>query len=283
MMRASRMFPALVLGIATSIAGPLSGQGVVIAPHTIFIDNRVRSAAIELYNPGADPIEADLEIFFGYPVSDSAGQFALRTVEQPDSTLPSAAAWIQAFPRKIVIGPQRTQTVRLLGRPPANLPDGEYWARLKVSAMAGQVPVQGAPDDTSAVQVMINLQVNTVLPVLYRKGTVTTGVQISKLLLARQGPDSVRVGATFVRQGNAAFLGTLRVALVDTAGQVVAQAKQPTTVYFTMEPRVVLSAPRLAPGRYKLRVELASEREDLPATSLLQMTPVADSIEVTLP
>jgi hypothetical protein len=86
-----------------------------------------------------------------------------------------------------------------------------------------------------------------------------------------------------VRQGNAAFLGTLRVAVVDTAGQVVAQAKQPTTVYFTMEPRLVLSAPRLAPGRYKLRVELASEREDLPATSLLQMSPAADSIEVTLP
>ena len=282
-MRASVLFPALLLGFATSAAGHLAAQGVVIAPHVIFIDNRVRSAAVELYNPGTDPIEADLEIFFGYPVTDSAGQFVLRTVEHPDSTLPSAAAWIQAFPRKIVIGPQRTQTVRLLGRPPANLPDGEYWARLKVSAMAGQVPIQGAPDDTGAVQVRINLQVNTVMPVLYRKGAVSTGVRVSNLSLSRQGPDSLRFGASFAREGNAAFLGTIRIAVVDTAGQVVAQARQPTTVYFTMDPRLVLSAPKLPAGRYKLRLELASEREDLPATALLQIPPVIDSIEVTLP
>jgi len=280
-MRCSPLIPTLFL--CYTAARGLAAQGVVIAPHTIFIDNRVRSAAVELYNPGTDPVEADLSIFFGYPVSDSTGQFQLRIVEAPDSTLPSAAAWIQAFPRKIVIGPQRTQTVRLLGRPPANLPDGEYWARLKVSVMAGQVPVQGAPDDTAAVQVRINLQVNTVLPVLYRKGAVSTGVKISQLSMARLGPDSLAVRASLARQGNAAFLGTLRAAVVDSAGQVVAQAKVPMTVYFTMEPKVLLSAPKLPAGRYKLRVELASEREDLPPTALLPMTPVLDSLEVTLP
>jgi P pilus assembly chaperone PapD len=280
-MRHSSLVPVLLLGLVA--AARLAAQGVVIAPHTIFIDNRVRSAAVELYNPGTDPIEADLSVFFGYPVSDSTGQFQLKIIEAPDSTLPSAATWIQAFPRKVVIGPQRTQTVRLLGRPPQGLPDGEYWARLKVSAMAGQVPIQGAPDDTAAVQVRINLQVNTVLPVLYRKGAVSTGVRISQLSMARLGPDSLSIRASLARQGNAAFLGTLRAAVVDSAGQVVAQTTVPMTVYFTMEPRVLLSAPKLLPGRYKLRVELASEREDLPPAALLPMRPVTDSLEVTLP
>jgi len=280
-MRLPSLIPILLLSVAA--AHSLAAQGAVIAPHTIFIDNRVRSAAVELYNPGTDPIEADLSIFFGYPVSDSIGQFELKTVENPDSTLPSAAAWIQAFPRKVVIGPQRTQTVRLLGRPPQNLPEGEYWARLKVSVMAGQVPVQGAPDDTTGVQVTINLQVNTVLPILYRKGAVNTGVKITGLSMARLGPDSLTVQTSLVREGNAAFLGVLRAAVVDTAGQVVAQAKIPTAVYFTMQPRLLIRAPGLPAGRYKLRIELASEREDLPPASLLPMAPVSDSIEVTLP
>lgn len=282
-MRTSLLLPALLLGLATSAAGRLAAQGAVIAPHTIFIDNRVRSAAVELYNPGTDPIEADLSVFFGYPVSDSLGQFDLKIVENPDSTLPSAAAWIQAFPRKIVIGPQRTQTVRLLGRPPAGIPDGEYWARLKVSVMAGQVPVQGTPDDTAAVQVNLNLQVNTVLPVLYRKGAVSTGLKITALSMARVGPDSLVVNTALEREGNAAFLGVLRAAVVDSAGNLVAQGKIPMAVYFTMQPRMFLSSPRLPAGRYKLRVELASEREDLPPASLLPITPVTDSIEVTLP
>jgi P pilus assembly chaperone PapD len=280
-MRRSPLIPALFLCVAA--ARVLAAQGVVIAPHFLFIDNRVRSASVELYNPGTDPVEADLSLFFGYPVSDSAGQFDLKIVQSPDSTMPSAAAWIQAFPRKIVIGPQRTQTVRLLGRPPQNLPDGEYWARLKVSVMAGQVPVRGAPDDTAAVQVSINLQVNTVLPVLYRKGAVSTGVRVTRLAMARLGPDSLVVNAALAREGNAAFLGTLRTAVVDSAGQVVAQGRLPMAVYYTMEPRIFLSAPKLPAGRYKLRIELASEREDLPPTALLPVTPVVDSLEVTLP
>src|SRR2546427_894149 len=47
-----------------------------------------------------DPAEVTISTAFGYPITDSLGHITLRSVAQPDSTLPSAAAWIQAFPRR---------------------------------------------------------------------------------------------------------------------------------------------------------------------------------------
>jgi hypothetical protein len=100
----------------------------------VFIDHRTRSRWVQLYNPGTEAAEVSIEALFGYPVTDSIGQLELRTIEKPDSTFPSAVGWIQAFPRRTVIQPLARQTIRLLVTPPAGIADGEYWARLAITA-----------------------------------------------------------------------------------------------------------------------------------------------------
>jgi len=42
-------------------------------------------------------------------VTDSTGGIVLRTVEAPDSTEPSAAAWLQAFPRRLTVALSRAK------------------------------------------------------------------------------------------------------------------------------------------------------------------------------
>src|SRR5439155_1564746 len=161
----------LPLVLAFGAGAPLAAQGVLVAPHAIYIDHARRSGTVTLYNPNRDAAEVTISTAFGYPVTDSLGHFALRTVDQPDSTLPSAAAWVQAFPRRLTIAPLQRQTVRLLATPPAGLPDGEYWARLIISARGGRLPVAGV-GDTAAVRVQLNLVVNTNIGLAYRKGPV---------------------------------------------------------------------------------------------------------------
>ena len=168
----------LWLAAALGLLGTsLRAQGVMVAPHAVYIDHRVRSGSVLLYNPGTEPVEVSISTFFGYPTTDSAGAIVLRTVDTPDSTLPSAAAWIQAFPRRLTVAPLERQTVRLLARPPAGLADGEYWLRLVIAAKAGQVPVTGV-SDTTGIQVGLTLEVRTVIGVAYRKGAVSTGVAL---------------------------------------------------------------------------------------------------------
>lgn len=273
--------PLLALLLALGAAPCLAGQGVLVAPHAVYIDHARRSGTVTLYNPNPDPAEVTISTAFGYPVTDSLGQFALRTVDEPDSTLPSAAAWVQAFPRRLTIGSRERQTVRLLATPPAGLPDGEYWARLIISARGGKLPVGGVAD-TSAVRVELNLVVNTNIGLAYRKGPLATGVALSKLR-ARTLRDSIEVWSRLERRGTAAYVGTVRAVLVDTAGRARSTLSAPIGVYFVMEPRYALPTIGLPPGRYWLRYELVTEREDLDPAVVLRAAAVRDSLEVRLP
>ncbi len=259
----------------------LPAQGVLVAPHAVFMDHRTRGGAVTLFNPGNDPVEVSIGLLFGYPVTDSAGEYMLRTVETPDSTLPSAAGWIRAFPRRLVLGPRERKTVRLLGQPPAGLPDGEYWARLAVQAKAGQVPVQNL-GDTTGITVGLSLEVRTVIPVSYRKGSVTSGVAISRLEARIEG-DSLVARARLERTGDAAYLGTARGTLVDSTGKVVASFEEPVSVYFDVAPRFTAPLARTGPAPYRFRLEVTAEREDLSPDQLLRSAPARDSLVLANP
>ena len=272
---------SILVVLALGSAAPLAAQGVLIAPHAVYIDHARRSGTVTLYNPNPDPAEITISTAFGYPVTDSLGHFALRAVDRPDSTLPSAAAWVQAFPRRLTIAPLERQTVRLLATPPAGLPDGEYWARLIVSARGGKLPLRSAAE-TAAVRVQLNLVVNTNIGLAYRKGPVATGVALSQLRARRVG-DSVEVWSRLERRETAAYVGTVRAALVDSTGKVRSTLNAPIAVYFVMAPRYALSVARLAPGPYWVRYELVTEREDLDPAVVLQAAAVRDSVQVRLP
>ncbi len=261
-------------------AGPVLAQGVLVAPHAVFIDPRSRSGWVQLHNPGAEPTEVAIEAIFGYPVTDSLGVLQLHTVEVPDSTAPSAAGWLQIFPRRVVIPPQTRQMVRLLVLPPAGVPDREYWARLVISAKAGQLPVAGA-DSASGIAVGLSLEVRTIIPLIYRKGQTSTAVSLTSLR-ASADSDSVVVRVRLTRQGSAAFLGSVRGTLVDGRGRNAGSFTVPISVYYDIEPRFAISRRGLPPGEYQLQVEAVSERDDIAPENILPTAAARSTVTVRL-
>jgi hypothetical protein len=279
-------------GMLALAAASLAAQGVMVAPHAVFIDHSRGSGSVLLYNPGTEPVEVSISTIFGYPTTDSSGNIKLNTIDNPDSTVPSALAWVQAFPRRLTVAPKERQTVRVLARPPVGLADGEYWLRLVIAAQAGTVPITGV-SDTTAIQVGLKLEVRTIIGVNYRKGAVMTGVALSNLRAQVVG-DSVITRARLERRGNAAFIGMIRETIVDSTGAVHAQRmgdslitsyQSPIGVYFTMEPRLAsaIPVPGLPRGRYWLRYEVVAEREDLDPKVVLKAPAVRDSVRLVVP
>jgi len=268
----------VALAAAILIMAPLA-QAIVVAPHHTFLDHRTRSSVIHLHNGGTDPEEVAISFIFAYPVSDSAGNVKVQVFEEPDADEPSAASWIRAYPRRMMVGPGQTQAVRLLAQPPADLPDGEYWTRAVVSARGAQIPFE-SPD--TAVKIGLTLETRTVVPVTYRKGQVTTGVVMTGLEHAVEA-DSVVARVGMRRTGNGAFLGTLHVTLVDGSGNVGAEVHRLVAVYHELTRRVAIPVSDLPTGPYTLQVRVDTQRSDLDPQDVLPAQALQDSLMFWLP
>jgi hypothetical protein len=275
-MRTLRLSPLLMV----LAPGWLAAQGILVAPHSIFIDHRTRGGFVELYNPEARPVEVELLTLYGYPVTNAQGQLELRVIESPGKDDPTASGWIQVLPRRVLIPPLTKQTIRLLGRPPASTADGEYWARLEIRAKEGQVAVAGA-DSTPGIQMRLNLEVRTIIPVYYRKGPVASGVELSDVRTTLE-PDSIGVRMRLKRSGNAAYIGTVRGSLRNQADREVRSFDTPIAVYYDIDPRFGMSRQGLPPGQYTLHLEVAPERADIPPEQLLRSPPVRTVVPIVV-
>lgn len=258
----ARAVAVLAVFITGALVRPAvsNAQGVLVAPPGVFIDNRTRSGSLELYNPNQVPAEITISTIFGYPVTDSTGQLSLYTRENPDSTMPSAASWIVAYPRRLLLAPNTRQTIRLQGRPPANMPDGEYWTRLVIAAKTGAAPADSMAD-TASIQVGLSFEVRTVIGVWYRKGAVTTGVDLKDVQVSMLA-DSVALRPFLTRKGSGAFLGMMRARVTDATGKQVGTLERQVAVYYDLAPLFTIPVGTLVPGNYTVRMEISTDRSD---------------------
>lgn len=267
----------LVAGLPASAVA----QGVLVAPHGIFIDARTRSGAIELYNPGDVAAEVSVSAFFGYPTTDATGQIVLAAppAEGADTISASAAKWVRILPDRVVLQPRERQTLRVLMRPPVGLPDGEYWSRIVVDAR--EVPPAPATASDGAISVGLSMRVRTIIALFYRQGSVGSAVTLGAVT-ARHAGDSLQVELPLERTGNAAYLGTVRLQLRNAAGSVVRSTETTVGVYYTMRPRLALDVAGVPAGEYRLEVEVGSQRPDLPREVVLPSAVARQSVNVTL-
>lgn len=277
---ARRRYPRWLLPLAVTAAllVPAVIEAVYVSPTAVFMDDKTRTAQVTLGNSSDVAEEVTVEARFGFLDTDSAGTPFVRLIDDPPPQFPSAVNWLRLFPLRLRLQPGDKQVLRILARPPADLPDGEYWSRLIVTSRRAAPEV--ASTDTT-VHVGLNLEIRLITSISYRKGNVTTGVSIRDLAAHAEG-DSLTVMLGTDRAGNAAYLGTAYFDLVDGSGQSVRDWSTPVAVYYPIRRRFVFPLDSLAPGDYRVRVRLETTRPDLPQERVLPAAPVADSISITI-
>ncbi len=261
----SRRLPVALAGaILGSLLWPILADAILVAPTAVFIDHRSRSGEVYLVNRGNDPEEVSVELKFGYPDADSTGDVYIHFFDSLPAGAPSAAGWVRAYPRRVVVPPGAQQLVRLMATPPAGLPDGEYWSRIVITSRQAAPAVQVTD---SGVRAQINVEMRTVISLMYRKGEVQTGLVLNDFRAELRG-DSLVVWMDLARSGNAAWLGTARVSL---AGDGVAQQDWDTqlAVYAPLRRRLAFAVGTLRPGGYSARLLLSTARDDIPQASIL--------------
>jgi hypothetical protein len=174
-----------MLLIGMLLVWPVLADAVVVAPHALFLTDDARVGDLRLVNNGAEPEEVVLDFEYGYPLSDTAGEMRVVLIPSPEPGAPSSAAWLRAFPRRVLLQPGQSQTVRIRAEPPDGLPAGEYWSRLVVTSTPATAPPSTAADST--VRVGITFRVRTITSVTFRKGRVETSVELDSLSASAAG------------------------------------------------------------------------------------------------
>jgi hypothetical protein len=229
-----------------------------------------------VHNPDVTPVEIEVELIYGYPRGDGEGGVRVFLDPDPDQDEPSCANWVRALPRRVILMPGDRQTIRFLARPPAGLADGEYWSRIVITSRPADHHVQGIEvEEAEGVQVGLTLATRTIVSLTYRKGPLTTGIEVDNLE-AQLTPREIITRMNLTRLGSAAWLGRVDAVLLDVDGEEITRWDRALAVY--EDHRRVLRFPldrRIDPGSYILSLRYSTERTDLPPEGVIPSEPVA--------
>lgn len=238
----SGMFAFVLLAMAAQLTA-----GVLAAPTVVVLSDKNRTGRVNLENPSASPKEVEVYFSFGIPESDSLGNIELTLQDTNISDPRSCADWIRAFPRKVILPPNGSQVVRLVARPPKDLEDGEYWARIVIRSQEGETELPMA-EQNEQITTKLNMIMQTAISLKYRTGDLAAEVQLRRMDVQMQ-EKTVQILADLENTGNVSYLGIYDCQLLDADNKIISSTSGNLAVYRRMRKRINLP---IVDGEFKM-------------------------------
>lgn len=271
---------AAMVGFLFGLLAAESAAQVLISPTVVFISDKSPTGRLTLLNQSPHDQEITVEFSFGLPVSDSLGNVFVTFQDSAVTDPRSALGWVKAFPRSVIIKPDERQILRLMARPPKDLFDGEYWARVMISSRRTQTPVMPL-DKEGTIGTKIHMVTRQAIMLKYRKGDLTCTLDL--LGATAQIKDStVEVMIDMANRGNVSYMGTLQCWLRDSKGTEIDHHSLRLAVYRDLKRRVTLNlGSREHRPPYEVQVKISSEgRNDINPKDLIAGNKINYSVTV---
>ena len=186
---------------------PGQAQGdLMIMPKRLVFDGSERSQEINLANTGSDSAVYAIS-FIQYKMKED-GSF--QQIEQPEDGQRFADNFLRFYPRRVSLGPNESQTIRLQLTRTGEMTDGEYRSHLYFRAIEEQTAL--GSEDVKENDDNISINIRTVfgisIPVIIRKGTSTTEVELEDISF---DPAENMLSLDISRTGNMSVYGNLFV------------------------------------------------------------------------
>ena len=256
-----------------------AGAQVVIAPPIVFISDQLPYGTFVVSNVSTVPQEVDIAFKFGYPNTDSVGNIFMDYNDSTGSARNySCASWLSAFPTKFILNPGQEQVVHMSVSSPDSLNDGVYWSRLVTISQPQQKFVGKIKSGITANIIFVFRQITSVL---YEKGKLDTGIRVDGFH-ASQDSASVNLYADLRRIGDAPFLGTVSIHVLNQNGDIVYANEGLIAVYMGFVKSFDIPLSKLPARNYSATITLSTNRSDIPPSQQLKMTPVSKSFSFTV-
>lgn len=252
---------------------------IAISPPYVLIDGRSGVGSIYITNNSDQPQEVGISFTFGYPSSDAEGNLIMNYTDTVAFKKYALDSVVRAFPRSFILPGKQQRTVRVQVKPPPGMKDGFYFTRAKILAKPQTADVTKPVAEGISTKISYNFE--QIIPAYYRRGKLTTGLKIEKII-ATQKDSILVIMAQLDRLGDAPFIGSMIANLMDAKGKVIATTKSSTTAYFNVLRRLELNIVKVTPGAYKVEVTFETKRGDMASGDLVQAQPVKELVDVLI-
>lgn len=207
------------VGEAAVPENSVSGMGDInLYPRRVIIQGRQRTAEVGLFNRTAN--QGDYEIDITEMAMTPEGRLIpLDQVDDPAiaAKVKSARDMIRWSPKRLVLAGSESQTIRLMARPSADTPPGEYRAHFlaisRPDAVAGGVSIDEVVSGRQAngIGVTIKPRFGISIPVIVRVGetTLRLGIENPRLIDLPDGRRALSLKLN--REGTRSAYGDVRV------------------------------------------------------------------------
>ena len=190
--------------------GSVGGMGDInLYPRRIVMDRRQRIASVGIYNK--TPFDGEYQISITDMVMLSGGNVVPLDNLPPGAEpgdVKTASEMLRWSPRRVMLLGSEAQTVRVMARPPSELPDGEYRAHFMVVSVPTEV--NDGEEGENNVGVTIRPRFGISIPVIVRIGDTTLDVGLENIgfVQSERGP---LLSLTITRSGTRSAYGDIIV------------------------------------------------------------------------
>jgi len=197
----------------------VAAQGnLLITPRRIVFEGSKRSLDLNLANTGRDTATYAVSLV-QIRMKEDGG---FETITEPDPGQRFADRYIRFFPRRVTLGPNEAQVVKIQLIRSNELAEGEYRSHFYFRAIPSVRPLgeEEAGKDTTSISVRLTPIFGITIPVIIRVGESTAKVSLSDLALDIKDNAGPRIKMAFNRTGNMSFYGDLAVDHITDQGKV---------------------------------------------------------------
>ena len=258
------IFPLSVLVFLNLLANSSFCQGnLLITPKRVVFDGEKRTEEVNLANIGKDT--ATYTISLMEFKMDDEGKF--QPASPSDSSQHFAEKNIRFFPRRVTLGPNEAQSVKIQVIRKNELAAGEYRSHLFFRAMENSTPLgeeQGKDKKDSVISIRITPLFGITIPVIIRVGETSSKVNITNTSLHMEKDTIPVLKMTFIRSGNISTYGDIKVNFISDAGKVTEVAFVKGLAVYTPNSRrnislVLNTVPGVSYKSGKLNIQYSDE------------------------
>jgi len=209
---------ALVAIFTIALTFPnLFGQGnLLVTPVRVIFDGQKQKEDLNITNVGNDSA-----IFIMSFIHHRMNPDGSLTMLQKGDSLTSAEKYLRIFPRRIKLGPNESQTIRLQYRKVQGMTEGEYRSHLyfRADKKAAPLGMEDKKRDSTKMAVQITAIFGISIPVIIRNGNLTAQNSISDVALTALTDSTSLLKFQINRTGNRSSYGNLKVEYNDKTGK----------------------------------------------------------------